>query len=233
MFSLLSSMGWYWVIVPLVVAFIGVLILLSGIVRVLMGRFAWGASNLVIGAPVAFVGLALSLLALNTQTVARLTQEGAVAEVSIKAKDPAQKIYTVTVNRKDEANSVYTCDIQGDEWEMSARVQKWQPWANILGLDATYRLEQMTNRYIDAVSANGKMITACSLKGEEPAINAYVPQHWLRWVVEKSYTEDRRFGSAAFMPLADGAVYRVVMTQSGLNAEPANDVATKANNSRS
>jgi len=34
------------------------------------------------------------------------------------------------------------------------------------------------------------------------------------------------------MPLADGAVYRVVITQSGLNAEPENDAAKAANNAR-
>jgi hypothetical protein len=41
--------------------------------------------------------------------------------------------------------------------------------------------------------------------------------------------EDRRFGSANYMPLADGATYNVVMTQSGLNSEPANETARKAN----
>jgi hypothetical protein len=34
------------------------------------------------------------------------------------------------------------------------------------------------------------------------------------------------------MPLADGAMYRVVMTQSGLNAQAENPAAEKANTSR-
>jgi len=34
------------------------------------------------------------------------------------------------------------------------------------------------------------------------------------------------------MPLADGADHRVVMTQSGLNAQPSNDTAGKANSAR-
>ncbi len=34
------------------------------------------------------------------------------------------------------------------------------------------------------------------------------------------------------MPLADGATYRVIMTQAGLNAEPTDDIATKANAAR-
>ena len=44
--------------------------------------------------------------------------------------------------------------------------------------------------------------------------------------------QDRRFGSANFMPLADGAVYKVVITQMGFNAEPDNDAAARANSAR-
>jgi hypothetical protein len=44
--------------------------------------------------------------------------------------------------------------------------------------------------------------------------------------------EDRRFGSASYMPLAHGALYEVIMTQSGLNAQPANDAARAANAAR-
>jgi hypothetical protein len=44
--------------------------------------------------------------------------------------------------------------------------------------------------------------------------------------------DERRFGSANYMPLADGALYLVFMTQNGLNAEPANDPARAANIAR-
>ena len=60
-------------------------------------------------------------------------------------------------------------------------------------------------------------------------VNAYVPDKWLPWILENFYTEDRRFGSANYMPLADGAVYRIVITQSGFNAEPLNAIAKDAN----
>jgi hypothetical protein len=46
--------------------------------------------------------------------------------------------------------------------------------------------------------------------------------------MDHAYVEDRHFGSGAYMPLADGAVYKVIMTQSGLNAEPVNNTARKA-----
>jgi hypothetical protein len=137
-------------------------------------------------------------------------------------------LFDVTVKRMDAAFPAQVCRLQGDDWEMSARVQKWKPWANMLGLDATYTLDQLSNRYSDASRANGKMITSCDLKGPPPAVNAWVPKSWVFWIMDHAYVEDRHFGSGAYMPLADGAVYKVIMTQSGLNAEPVNDKARGA-----
>ncbi len=233
MFLFDSGLGWYWIVVPLVVAVLGLGILLGGFGHLFRGHPGRGSARLAMGAPISIVGLALGLLALNTQTFARLSHESTVAEVSIKATDPASNLYDVTVKRLDVPEKTVTaCRVQGDEWEMSARVQKWKAWANTLGLDATYTLDQVSNRYFDAARANGKTITSCDLKGPPPAINSIVPKSWLFWLADRSYTEDRHFGSAAYMPLADGAVYKVIMTQSGLNAEPANEAAKAANSAR-
>ena len=113
---------------------------------------------------------------------------------------------------------------------LSGRVQKWKAWANVLGLDATYTLNQLSNMYSSAARGNGKMITACDIEGPPPQINQYVPNDWVGWLTRQAYTVDRRFGDANYMPMADGAVYKVVITQSGFNAEPDNDAARAANN---
>ena len=47
------------------------------------------------------------------------------------ALHPALQLYRVTVRRLDGTVLVTACNIQGDEWLMSAAVQKWQPWMNI------------------------------------------------------------------------------------------------------
>jgi hypothetical protein len=232
MLSFASSLGWYWIAAPLAAAALGVLLLLTGIGHLFAGRPGRASMHSIIGAPIAIAGLALSLLGLNTQTFARLSHEGALAEVSIKAIDPAHNLYEAKVTRLDVPAPVQICRLQGDEWEMNARVQKWKPWANVLGLDSTYALDQIANKYFDAGRGNGQPITTCDLKGPPPAVNQYVPQSWLFWIVDHAYVEDRRFGSASYMPLADGAVYRVVTTQSGLNAEPVNEAAKAANNAR-
>lgn len=228
----LQSVSWYWIAAPIMVMVIGVLILLRGFGHVFGGNRGKGTAHVAVGAPLSAIGFAIAVLALNTQTFARLSHENAVANVAVKTLDKAQNTWRITVQRLDVPNTIQTCDIQGDSWEMSARVQKWKPWANTLGLDTTYALDQITNRYFSAARGNGKPITACDLKGPAPAVDNYVPNSWLNWLVGESYTEQRHFGSAAYMPNADGAVYKVVMTQSGLNAEPVNAAANHANAAR-
>jgi hypothetical protein len=228
----MSPLGWYWVIVPLLVAALGVIVLFRGFGHVVRGNHGRGITNLMVGSPLALIGFVAALLALNTQTFARLSHESDVANIAVKSLDAAKNTYRLTIQRLDGPNTVQTCDIQGDEWEMSARVQKWKPWANVLGLDTTYTLDQVGNKYFNAERGNGRTITACDLNGPPPAVNNYVPKSWLFWLLNRSYTEHRRFGSAAYMPNADGAVYKVVMTQSGLNAEPVNAAAATANAAR-
>lgn len=229
MFSFISTLGWILIAVPLVIAAVGIFMFVRGLGHVAGGEGGRGIPRVVVGAPLAVIGLAFGLLGVNTQTFERLTYEAPVAMVSVKAVDPSQSLYDVTVTRTDTRFAPQVCRIQGDAWEMSAKVQKWKPWANVLGLDTTYTLDQLSNRYNDAARANGKTITSCDLKGGPPAVNSWVPRSWVFWIVDHAYAEDRHFGSGAYMPLANGAVFKVIMTQAGLNAEPANDAARAAN----
>jgi hypothetical protein len=225
-------MNWIWWAAPLVVAVAGLGLLLTGFGHLFGGRPGRASGHVLVGAPFAIAGLAAGLLGFNMQTYARLTHEGPVAEVSVKLIDEASGRYAVTVHRLDETNSTTICQLQGDEWLISGRVQKWKPWANVLGLDSTYSLDQLSNKYFTAERGNGKVITSCDLNGPPPQVNQFVPPSWLSWLTNKAYTLDRRFGDANYMPLADGAAYRVVITQSGFNSEPANDIAQKANDAR-
>lgn len=224
-------MGIFWWVIPALVALFGGLFVVTGVGHLFRGNPGRGSRHMVGGTMVGAIGLALSLVGLNMQLFSRLTHEGPVAEVSVKALNPSQNLYQVTIKRLDGNVPAQTCTLQGDEWLIGGRVQKWKAWANVLGLDATYTLDQVTNKYFTAERGNGKMITSCDLRGA-PAANSYVPESWRGWLLANFYTEDRRFGSANYMPLADGATYKVVITQAGFNAEPENDAAKAANQNR-
>jgi hypothetical protein len=223
--SFTSPLAWYWVVAPLVVVVLAVVLLLRAVFHVARGRFAHGGLHATTGLVLALAALCGGLLVLNTQIYARLTAERPIAVVTVAALHPALQTYRVTVRRLDETRIVTTCDIQGDEWVMSAAVQKWRPWMNILGLDSTYTLDQLANKYFSAARGNDRLITACDLTGQlQPR---FAPE-LARWLVGKARAGQRRFGSAVYMPLTDGAIYRVIMTQGGLNAQAVNPIATAA-----
>ena len=221
-------MGLLWWAAPLAVAAFGALFLISGFAHLFTGSPGRGSRRVVGGVATGAIGLALSLVGLNTQLFTRLIHEGPVAQVSVKAVDPANSMYQVTVHRLDGPIPDQSCTIQGDEWLIGGRVQKWEPWANVLGMDTTYTLDQISNKYTSAERGNGKTITSCDLHGK-PLVNSWLPPGWTPWILAHFYTEKRRFGSANYMPLTDGAVYKVLITQSGFNAEPMNTKAKEAN----
>lgn len=221
-----------YVIAPLAVAVIGFLVFIGGAGHMMRGRPGKATFHLGGGGILTIIGLAAGLVGLNLQSYSRLTYEVPLAEVSVRAVDPAHKVYSVTVTRLDEGHHSQSCTLQGDAWELGGRFQKWKSWAVELGLNATYTLDQISNRYYSAAEANGRPITACDINGPAPKVNQYLPDGWANWLMSHIIVEDRMFGSANFMPMVDGAKYTVIATQFGFNAEPANEIAARANRAR-
>jgi len=222
-----SSMGWAWIAAPLAALASGLFLIFRGVRSMGRGRVMAGGRGVATGLTTAAAACIAALVALNTQSYSRLTWDKPVAEILVKQTDASQKLYDVTLVRTHGAGETH-CLLQGDEWILGGRVQKWRPWANTLGLNATYELDQMANKYSDAREADGKPITACDVSRPPNQILARAPAELQAWLSSISLAQDRRFGSANYMPLVDGAAYRVVITQSGFNAEAANDVARRA-----
>ena len=223
--SFTSPLAWYWVVAPLAVAVLAAVLFLRALVHLGCGRLGRGATHAGGGVVLALLALCAGLIVLNTQTYARLTSERPVAEVTVAALHPAMQTYQITIRRLDGTGLASSCTVQGDEWLMSAAVQRWRPWMNVLGLDSTYTLDQVANKYFSAARGNGRRITACGLTGGAPA---WVPHDMSVWLIDRARAEQRHFGSAVYMPLTDGALYRVVMTQGELNAEAVNPIARDA-----
>lgn len=204
--------------VALVVAIFGTLLLALSCQRLARARFLAAGGSALTGLILLAIAALTFVVSLNLHTYARLTHEEPVAEIVFEARAPQRYRATLT--------GVPSGDMQifmlaGDEWQLDARVLKWQGWANLLGLDAQYRLERVSGRYRDIEQERRDERTVYSLS-ENPGIDLWELStrypHWLPFV-------DAVYGSATYLPMADGARYQISITQSGLIARPINAAA--------
>lgn len=170
---------------------------------------------------VVLLALGGGLLAAGLHTYERLTHEQHAAQVSIRKQ--AERRYTVHVMRTGERPLAY--DLAGDEWQIDARLLKWRGLGTLLGFDTVYRLERLSGRYADIQSEKTAERTVYPLSSD-----GAMPDLWslVRRYHDVLPLADALYGSAAYVPLADGAEYEVTVSASGLVVRPRNDAARKA-----
>jgi len=184
-------------------------------------RLAGGAFYFLLGAFFILLGVAAGLVAASLHGYRRLTSEQLAAKVTLRQLGERQ--YALTLEPPGRAARHF--EIRGDEWQIDARVLKWRPLATIAGFDTLYRLERLSGRYGDVVQERTARRTVYALATSEEPVDL--------WAVAKRYHAwlplvDALYGSAAFVPMAEGAEYTVTVSASGLVVRPNNDVARKA-----
>lgn len=207
--------------IALLIALFGLLLLALACQRLLRARFLAALGGGLSGAALLAIAALLFVASLNLRTYSRLTYEAPVAEIVFEAREPQRYRATLAQSRSGE---MQTFMLAGDEWQLDARVLKWKGWANLLGLDAQYRLERVSGRYRDLEQERKDERTVYGLS-ENPGVDLWVlsTQHprWLPFI-------DAVYGSATYLPMADGARYEIFITQSGLIGRPSNETAEKA-----
>lgn len=102
--------------------------------------------------------------------------------------------------------------LAGDQFAIEARILKWHPWANLLGLHTTYELDRVTGRYLNIEDEQQRPRTVFPLAPEHRldlfAWRARLP--WLAPVVDAEY------GSSTFTRADRVASYEVRVSTTGL-----------------
>jgi len=165
---------------------------------------------------------ALGLIAIGLGLALRgyrlLTLEEPIATLS--ARRIAPQDFALRIEFPDGSHR--SAELHGDEWQLDARVIKWTPRAVELGARPLYRIDRLSGRYREALQAAATAPSVVDFSAERLLdlwqLKREFPQ-WLPWI-------DADYGSAAYLPLIDGANYRVTLSPSGgLIARPA-DQAT-------
>jgi hypothetical protein len=206
------------------IALLGVLLaipfLLASVRRLRRLRLVGGTLYLLSGAVVLLLVSVAGLVAANLFTYARLTHEQEAARIT--SRQLGQRHFAVSLQAQDAPPRHF--EVRGDEWQIDARVLKWRAMGNLLGLDTLYRLERLSGRYGDGASERSAPRTVHDL-ADEPGLDL--------WALTRRYQRyvplaDALYGSAAFVPMAEGAEYVVTVSSSGLVVRPGNEAARKA-----
>jgi hypothetical protein len=210
-------------IVPALVAFfalVGLLFILLSLRRMRRRRYGacafHGLSALVFLLAAACAGL----LGLNLLSYERLTHEQQALEAHFTRVGEQQ--FDALLTYPSGVTQRYV--LRGDEWQIDARLLKWRGIANVLGFNTAYRLERIAGRYSDIDRERASPRTVYAL---------HPPEGVDAWALLRSYHDyvpwvDALYGSATYVPIADGAIYEVKVSQDGLIARPLNLPARQA-----
>jgi hypothetical protein len=200
---------------------LAVLLAIGAVRQMRQWQFRKGSVYLVGAALVGTLGVIGGMLAASLHTYTRLTHEEEAARVVLRALGP-QRYELLLVRTRGGPSERY--ELLGDEWQIDARVMKWGPMGNLIGLDTVYRFERLSGRYADhdQERKGARSVHALSQDGTLDF-----------WQLVKKYHDylplaDAMYGSAAYVPMADGAQYVVRVSPTGLLIRPLNDAAKKA-----
>ena len=160
------------------------------------------------------------LVAANLRTYQRLSAEQPAGELQFARVGYHQFNGVFTFPSGERADFA----LRGDEWQVDARVLKWQTFANLVGFDAAYRLDRISGRYSSIEDERSLPRTVYALNQPDRVdlwdlIHRY--HSWVPWI-------DALYGTATYLPMADGALYEIKVSQSGLVARPLNQAARAA-----
>jgi hypothetical protein len=201
-------------------ALAGILFLILAVRRLRRRRLVGGALHGATAIIFVLLSVCTVMVAANLRTYQRLSFEQPAGELQLTRTADRQFNAVLTYPTGEHASFA----LRGDEWQVDARVLKWHAFANLVGFDTAYRLERIGGRYTSIEDERAQARTVYSLNPPQridPWDLVHRYHSWIPWM-------DALYGSATYLPMADGALFEIKVTQSGLAARPLNQAARDA-----
>ena len=177
-----------------------------------------GTFSMLSGLVLILIAACAGLLAVGLHGYQQLTRERPIAQLTFK--QTGERRFDLALALPDGTTANYA--LRGDQWQLDARLIKWRAFANLIGFDSLYRIERIGGRYERIEDEQSAPRTVYTLFTESPLdLWDFVRKREWSWI-------DAYYGTAAYLPMADGARYDVTVTQSSLIGRPANEAAQKA-----
>ena len=191
---------------------IGVVLILGGL-RALWQVRIWGfTSRVLLGLLLLAVGALAGAIATGVQGYRALTHEERIARV----------IVNPTAHQRFEARFQFpgageqTFQLAGDEIYVDARILKWTPLANLIGLHTMWELDRVAGRYRSLEQERSDSRTIYPL-GSPGLVDLFS--------LRKRFTAlaplfDAEYGSASFAPAAEAVELDLFVSTTGLLLRP-------------
>ena len=160
------------------------------------------------------------MLLLSYLSYGRLIEEQLISRIEFARVSDDEYQARIMVTGKDDQFYL----LRGNEWQMDAKIVTWKPPMTVLGLEPIYQLDRLSGRFAEIDRERNEPRTVHSLATESPADV---------WRVARRFPflmpgVDAHYGTATYVPMADGARYEVSLSRDAIIARPANDRARDA-----
>ncbi len=149
------------------------------------------------------------LLGSNFWTYSRLTNEVEIGLIEFQKVDGG---YRATLSSPYSEQDEFL--LAGDEWQLDTKLIKWKAWATLLGKDPLFQLDRISGRYSNIEQARNGKPTLVALT-ETSAFDLW---SWARDYPDLLFMVDAQYGSSVFLPMHNGAAYRITMSNTGVLA---------------
>lgn len=166
------------------------------------------------------VNIMLISFLLDKDSYERLTKEHTVAIIEFENIRAQQ--FKVTIS--PAYSQPITVELQGDQWQLDARILKWKGAAAYLGLQPVYLLERVSGRYqkVDDEIHKPRSVVALQSTDSINYWNMLIKyQELIPWL-------DAYYGNAVYLPMKNQAKFMVTLGQQGLIVRPRNIEAARS-----
>jgi hypothetical protein len=187
---------------------LGGLLVIGGLGALLRGRPLRFVLRCLAGSLLLCIAGLTAAVALGIQGYRALTREDVAARISVQPTGPQR--FAVTLRFPDAREARF--DVAGDEIYADARILKWKPFANLLGVHTAYELDRLAGRYRSIEQERTGTRTVHPLGVDKPVDLFGLRQ---RYVFLEPLL-DAEYGSATFVPVTRPMELELRVSTSGL-----------------
>lgn len=221
-----------WWLIPAFVGLVGILMLVGGVAKLFKAHLGGGLMRVLFGGLTLAGAMIVGLIGLNLQTYAQLSKERLAGRVILKQVGDFE--YTATIDLADSEQKLrgqpVDYQVTGQRIFVEGPVVKFKPWANVIGMDSLFKVDQVYGTYVNPNCTN--QYPSRRQTTEECKPGDFFGCLGTSW--QMLNLADFSHTSASGQLMADGAVYDIYASQDAFELKPnpdnkvANDLQTQA-----